>query len=68
MHIRLTPQVITVHLTSSPVIKEGVFMILKGAMTMMTVEITVMKMDVSHGRWEATNFLQSCDITTVCVE
>ena len=54
MYIKLILQVITVHHTSLLVPMEGAFLILIGVMALMTVEITVMKMDVSNGRWEET--------------
>ena len=54
MHIQLTSQVMTVDRTSLPVTMEGAYLILKSAMTIMTVEIIVMKMNVSDGRWEVT--------------
>ena len=45
-------QVITVHRTSLLVTMESAFMMIIGVMTIMTVEITVMKMDVSDVRWD----------------
>ena len=54
MYIKLILQVITVHHASSLVAMEGAFLILIGVMAIMTVEITVMKMDVSNGRYEET--------------
>ena len=40
------------HQTSSLVTMEAAFLIIVGVMAIMTVEITVMKMDVSDGEWE----------------
>ena len=52
MYIQLISQVITVHRLL--VTMEGAFLILVGVMAIMTVEITVMKMNVSNGRCEET--------------
>ena len=47
---------------------EDAFLIPVGVMAIMTVEITVTKMDVSDGRWEETRslfyFLQGLDTRT----
>ena len=40
------------HITRSFVTMEGAFPFIASVMAKMTVEITVMKMDVSDGRWE----------------
>ena len=55
-HVIECSQVITVRMTSSLVAMEGAFLIMIGVMAIMTVEITVMKMDVSNGRWEEILF------------
>ena len=50
-------QVITVHRISLLVTMEGAFLITIGVTTIMTVEITVMKMDaVCDVKWEKTLF------------
>ena len=45
-------QQVTVQHTSSLVPMEGALLIMIGVMSIITVEITVTKMDVSDGRWE----------------
>ena len=51
--MQFTSQVIAVHRTSLLVTMEGVFLVLTGVTTIMTVEITVMKKDaVCDVRWE----------------
>ena len=49
-------QVMSVHRTSLFVTMECAFMMIIGVMTIMTVEITVMKMDVSEVIWEEMYF------------
>ena len=54
-YAQLISQVITVHHISSLVTMEGAFPIIIGVTTIMTVEITVTKMDaVCDVRWEET--------------
>ena len=53
MHIQLISQVIPalIYCMSSRVTMEPAFLCVVCVMAMMTVEITVMKMDVSDGKW-----------------
>ena len=60
LYIQLISQVLTiVHRTNSLVTMEGAFLMILGVMAIVTVEITVMKMDVSDGRWEETHFIHT---------
>ena len=47
---------VTVGHTRPLVTMEGAFLNMLGVMAIMTVETTVMKMDVCDGRWEETVF------------